>query len=293
MKQQVYVSWCEGLPQSREALNIIKDSGIVSGVEVRPSSQEEIALIKSAGLKVSLHQLPPKFRLGLADLNFIKFFETEHGIEVLESIRNSDSPTVGFHLSAFESSFSDEQDLLETVANNLFSLDAKINKNVLDMKNVIVESQPLRGSNIFKRRLTDPLFIKSILELSGLKSVASSGYLLDTSHNFITAKDKIRRGLFLGSVSEYFNDLVNNLSGKIYQLHINVPSKVLGFYFDSHRTFKKGDKLSEEILDLTKSVIQASPELKVITLEMTTGMEPVLHAKEMVNQTEFLLNRLA
>src|SRR4030042_3023515 len=110
----------------------------------------------------------------------------------------------------------------------------------------------------------------------------SLGYLLDISHNFIVAKEKIRRGAFSGRVSEYFDYLASTLSGKIYQIHINVPSKVLGFYWDSHRIFKERDRMSEEILELTRNLVLAIPELKVLTLEMTTGMGPVAHAKEMV-----------
>ncbi len=292
MKQQVYVSWCEGLHQNRAALDILKNSGIVSGVEARPSSQEETALIKAAGLKVSLHRPPLKLDLGLADINFIKFFETKQGREVLESIRNSDSPTVGFHLSFSDSNFIDEKDLLQTVANNLSSLERKINKDsTSELKKVVAESQPPHGSNFFKLRLADPLFIKNILERPEFN--ASLGYLLDTSHNFITAKERIWKGEFSGSVSEYFDYLVSTISGKIYQLHINVPGKVLGFYFDAHRIFKKGDRLSEEILDLTRKVVRASPELEVLTLEMTSGMEPMAHAKEMVKQAELLLDTIA
>ena len=61
-------------------------------------------------------------------------------------------------------------------------------------------------------------------------------------------------------------------------------------YADAHLPFRKGDALSDRILNLTRKVINSSPNLKTITLEIrgSKNMTPADFAHLMIQQVSIL-----
>ena len=153
----MYVSWANGLPQSKEALKILKDSGIVSGVELS-NIDGQVDMIQDAGLKVSSHTPGLSRTLNLANPDYMEAFKGEQGARLLHVIRSSDAPTVGFHcgysaervykMKAFPNVprsdvlFTDEQQLLDRITQNVVLLEQRINNGLPeeDQKQVVLET---------------------------------------------------------------------------------------------------------------------------------------------------------
>ncbi len=338
--EEIYVSWSRGLPQDKEALRILRESGLVSGIETS-NIDGQFEMIKDADLKVSLHTPGVDLTSNLANPNYVEIFDGEQGNRLLYVIRNSDASTVGFHcgysvtdtwkIKSYRTvpkpnSISlDRSPLLDMITKNLIALENLINNGISQdrKKQVIIESQdycrefekPIDwdiqtdevrrykaeiekiisqyGVNAVIEYVTDADFIKELLELTRLRNIKPVGFLFDVGHTLISADTKIHERKFLGSIEDYFNNLLNAVNGETYQLHINVPNgDEENGYLDVHKLFVEGEGLSEHVLDLTNLVIARSPKLKVMTLEMTTGLEPVQHAREMLKQAEYLSRKL-
>ena len=93
---EIYSSWVKGLDTDREALKLIKDSGILSGVEVwGPELAENI---RKQGLKSSLHNPIKALKLDLVDEKLIEELKKEENSRIMRGISDSSSEVVGFHL---------------------------------------------------------------------------------------------------------------------------------------------------------------------------------------------------
>lgn len=103
--------------------------------------------------------------------------------------------------------------------------------------------------------------------------------------------NKIKDGLFEGTIEDYFNDLLDVSKDRIWQLHVNVPMRKEKEYEDAHKTFED-DEISEKILEIIEMVLDECKNIRVITLEANTGLSPVEHAKKTVEQIEKLNKRL-
>jgi hypothetical protein len=143
------------------------------------------------------------------------------------------------------------------------------------------------------RWVTDISFIGDFFKGLSLTEGEAIGFLFDIGHVFITADTKINKGLYSGSIEDYFNELIEIVGDKIYQIHVNVPegNPEIG-YSDSHLPFTKGDSLSDRILRLTRMVIKKSSNLKIFTLEIRGSRD--ISASEFVRlmiwQASLILN---
>jgi hypothetical protein len=135
--------------------------------------------------------------------------------------------------------------------------------------------------------VSSPEFVKQIL------SKSRGGYLLDISHNYVSGQSKIKAGEYKGTIEDYFADLLRVCANETYQLHLNVPlfSSQKG-YTDGHGLLKPREKLSKQILLIAKEILDSCPNMKVITLEMNSGLEAKMHAKEMVKQAKIVEKEL-
>ncbi len=319
--KEIYISWVKGLVYDKQALDILKSSGVIAGIELS-NVDEQIERIQDSGLKVSLHCPGQKLTTNLAAKDFKYVFERKNGI--LEAILKSDAPIVGFHcgyaaeeiykMKAFPNIpkgalITDEKELVNRISENLNCLDEKINSQ----KQIVIETldytreQEIKwklqsdevqinryeieriisiyGTNASLLYVNEPKFIEKILSQTKVK------YLCDTAHIFITADTKIHNKEFNGEIEDYFIKMNLATTGKIYQIHLSVPAgDAEKGYSDVHKKFVEGDYLSSQILDLTKEMIE--PELKVVTLEIDTRLKPTKHAKEMVKQAEYIMKKL-
>jgi len=149
------------------------------------------------------------------------------------------------------------------------------------------------GTNAALQWVSDISFFDDLFsELSNFGE-QSIGFLFDISHVFITAEAKINLGLYSGTIEDYFNELIDIVKDKIYQIHVNVPEdNTKDGYSDAHLPFSPEDALSRRILSLTQQVIRNSPNLKVITLEIrgSKNLMPTEFARLMNQQASVILD---
>jgi uncharacterized protein (UPF0276 family) len=269
MKKEIYASWCEGLPQSKNALKILKDSGMIIGIETCDLN-EEIDLIKKSGLKVNVHNPLRKLRVGLEDKNLKK----EMTPEKILLCKKSDEDFVGFHTcyKNLERSHSLVFARVRHVLNTKF-----LRKNL--NKKIIFESRPYIKGLTTSKKSTSPNFIEQLLNYS-------NGYLFDISHNFVTMKNLGNEG------KEYRKEILKVTGGKVLQIHLNCPlKKEGGDFIDVHGIFQ-GKDYEKEVLDFARDVIKNNPQLSVITLEMTTNSSPEEHVNILIQQAKYLKKKL-
>lgn len=218
--------------------------------------------------------------------------------------------------------YSNEQELMSVISENLsfientinFQLDESQQKRILiePMDYIRKQSQPLWdiqseevirnraeietvidefGVNAAYRFVTEPLFFSKVLKTFPENYLLQPGFLFDVSHCYISADTKIHEGSYKGSIENYFEDIVSSIQNRTYQIHLNVPGgdRTMGF-LDQHKPFMKNDRLSEQIMELTKYVIQNSPLLQVLTLEVSgnKNANPVEFTCMMIEQEEFI-----
>jgi hypothetical protein len=223
-----------------------------------------------------------------------------------------------------ETLFTDRQSLLERITNNVILLENRINNGLPEnnQKKIVLETmdysrekpvpwESQQNKEAVERRediakmvrdhginagilyVTDPSFIRRVLVGAADRNVKPIGLLFDVGHNLISADAKIHKRMFRGTVEDYFDSMLLVGEGRTYQLHLTVPEGHADEgYVDHHHTFRPGENLSDYVMQLAKGVVQKSPEISVVTLEMRTGLEPVEHAKEMVRQAEYVSKEL-
>lgn len=319
---EIYISLVNDLVRDREALRILKESGIVSGIETS-DIDEQVEMVKDAGLKFSSH----KSEVILSNPNCADLFDSR----LLDVIINSDAPTIGFHCGYSaeriykfrgfpnvpipNTLITDKDNLLKKITDNIVLIENKINQNLQKNKQVVVESldysreKPIPwdqqideiknnkkeieeivvkyGINAGILYVTEPSFIKKVLDKT------KTGFLFDIGHVFISADAKKYKGEFKGAIEDYFDEMLKVSNGRTYQMHLTVPEgNDKEGYSDYHCIFTPGERLSDHIIELTQEVVKKSPELSVLTLEMKTNFKPVEHAKEMIKQAEYVIKKL-
>ena len=148
-------------------------------------------------------------------------------------------------------------------------------------KKIIFESPPYFNNEwgAKRKKIASPKFVKAVLK-------QADGYLFDVSHNFITMKHLEKEGI------DYRKEILEVTKGKVLQMHLNaVTQKTEEEYNDDHHIYI-GLKHEQEELDFAKEVLKNNPQLKIITLEMTTNTSPEEHAKIIVQQAKYLKKKL-
>lgn len=152
-----YASWTKGLPQSEEALRILAKNNL--GIEMS-NIDNQVEMVKKAEVKVSAHTPGLNLTLNLAKPDFMRVFEENggKGTRLLEVIRSSDAPVVGFHLGysaesvykmmafpntpALDSIIENRAFLLKRIADNVTGLERLINSTLIrqESKRIVLET---------------------------------------------------------------------------------------------------------------------------------------------------------
>lgn len=276
----IFISWTKGLPQNEEALSLIREHSFVSGVETSGDPQDIIAM-QEHGVKVSIHNPPYEKRFSIEDADLISYLAGDEGQHIL---KQNDIPITSLHLgySVWYGEPYGFAELLERARRHIPQL-IEVCPHPL-----VIEMTPLGGKRILTPLKPDTKFFSSPFLLNTLTNEFPINFLFDIAHMFVAGMNKINMGMYDGTIEDYFDELLKAAKGRTLQLHVNVP--VLnnqGMYDDKHRLFSN-DSLSKKILSLTKRVVQASPDLKLITLEMNSKQEPLEHTKILLKQAELL-----
>jgi len=176
-------------------------------------------------------------------------------------------------------------------------------------RNEIEEILGRYGTNASYMHITEPSFIGKVLEKTNEiikfhtdnienNPLLDVGFLFDVAHTFISSASKRTNGSVEIPSEIYFDSVLHNVRGGTYQIHLNVPSRNFdGNFSDGHQMFnlKKGvDPLGDEILDLTSRVVRGSPNLKVVTFEMSHWNvgDPVKYVENILRQAEYVAKEL-
>lgn len=339
--KDLYVSWVPGLAYNGNALRTLRDSGIVTGIELG-NIDEEIERIQDAGLAVSAHVPGLDRTINLGRPRYTDVFDGPEGDRILCVMRTSDAPMVGLHcgysapdvrkMKAYpnvplDEPITDREVLMGTMASNLVLTEGIVNQGLSlgEQKDLVIENldrcrdYPIPwdvqdtevtsnreciealvknfGINAALQYVTDPDFIREILDYVNPKTGANIGFLFDVGHALITSDAKINEAQVSSTstkgIDGYFDDLVNASNGRTRQMHLTVPgARNEGGYVDHHRPIIPGERTSDLVMTLARDVVQKSPEIEVVTLEMRTGLEPEDHASEMVRQSEYVAKQL-
>ena len=303
---ELFVSWVPGLPSDREALGVLKTNPLITGVE-SCNVPDEQGLLNAAGLKLSMHN--PAFPLR-EDLSYPGLAERIAGRDhLLDTIRASDAPTVGFHLchsllvhirdvlegkAAFRNRWTEAED---NIVLNLAELEGLINAPMKEKKKILFETNAAPSLARIDR-LADAGVRTDVQKLMLVNSPQSInrvlrkteknpriGFLFDVAHclgasHNLAWNPSQRRKLM--------NDFVRLSEGRVFQVHLNRPRR-LGM--DGHTALLEGDALSGEVLSWAETVLARNP-VQTVTLEVDTGEGPVAHARILAQQTELVRRRL-
>jgi len=285
---EFYCSWCKDLPDSKKALEILKNSNEFAGIELSNTSQD-VEKIISSGLKVSIHNPSRFFNVSLDSPNFIPTI-TENP-SIIESCKKSSLPFVSFHAGqAFWRSHIFSKDIiLSNTRKSLRFLDHEINKKIifellwLPYK-IASSTGPERESGLYSTGMD---YMQDVVKST------NAGVLLDVAHTLTSASTRINSNNYKGTVKDYFLDVLNAGSKDIFQMHINCPgyTKSEGF-MDKHFAFKSSGIESRTVFECAKEAISVSPNLKMITLEVEPQLEPVEHARFMIKQAKLVRKKL-
>lgn len=310
---ELYVSWCKGLAQSKQALDILRACPVVSGVESR-DVRGELSLFNAAGLKVSVHNPIRIINLGLNDEILISALKQKVNEHMLNNIRKAQAGAVGFHsynkelmvednlfrAASLPENFYDSESLeqiREQIILNLVFLENEINKNMEKdkEKKILFETHPyvnLANLKETKDKITKPQleimrnaglmnkpeFIASIFNDERIRANKNIGLLFDTAHIFISLRTMIDNGDVKGDINHSIKKIIDVSKGRVYEMHIARPTKLEdNVYVDDQHALIKGEAMSNFVLNIAKKVLEKNHGMMSITLEINTSSDPENH----------------
>ncbi|MDD4128208.1 MAG: hypothetical protein PHY04_00525 [Candidatus ainarchaeum sp.] len=284
---ELYCSWCKGLPESKKALSIIKDSNEFSGIELS-NTDNQIDKVLESGLKVSIHNPAREYKISIESPNFIEIMSAHP--EIISTCKKTPLPFVSFHMgqSCFYYKPQSKEQLLSNIRKNLNYLNHSIDKRIL------LEEMSFYPSMINPvKEQESKLYSTSIKLQKEVSQIANAGLLIDLSHTLISARSRIMLNLYKGNEIDYFIDLLQNVGSNIFELHLNSPLLVKNEGFvDKHFIINSAKKESKFVLDYAQEAIFSCPNLKIITLEMEPMLEPIQHAKVLVKQAKLIRKKI-
>ncbi|MCX6803961.1 MAG: hypothetical protein NTY48_05335 [Candidatus Diapherotrites archaeon] len=287
---EIYASWSPGLVDDSAALKILKDSKIIAGIETC-DVDNTLNKIEKAGLKYNLHNALFKQKIGLDNPNFINALIQKPNI--LAACKNSYPPVLSFHAGheALWNKYITKEEILSNTVRNIKMLDQTISKKIIFETPNYYEKLFTGVDSVANKNtlfyVTSPEFFRQVL------AKTNAGYLFDINHNLVSGAEKIRLKEFRGEIQDYFAEILLAVAKETYQIHLNVPNgNPIDGYLDIHGPLKLAQKNSKLVLMLAKEIIDSCPNIKVITMEETSGLAPKLHAKLMVKQAQLIQKHL-
>ncbi len=303
-RMRIYATWAPGLPESPKALKLLKDSGIISGVELCNTDGQADG-IRDAGLEVCYHNPGSDVFLNLGDPGYRSRVDSATGRSVIKAVQGSDSPYVSVHCGYAATGIkkvygkldvdvtgdliTDRGALVDRFADNLSYLEKSINDSNrgkrLSAENVCLH-QHQSHANSAKEYVTCWDFIGEVADKAGV------WVMVDVSHAVITA-NTLRHGCKIGTEQEYFDSMIETCGDRVRHLHFNAPEVGTdGFLADVHKTFSPGEKLNEYTMGITREVLRACKNIGAISIEIYTNTSPEEHAKITLDQAGLLIKRL-
>ena len=278
---EFYISWCPGIKECDKALDYVKNSKTIDGIEGSYDG-DEFYKTSELGIKYSYHN--PTFRKfkNIKDSGFIEDFENNKILS--DGIKISAPSVIGIHAPLIESEFSD-------FIKNIKFLQSKTDKELLIeprpfwLKKDFENKKGFERSWIHKYLLNKfRVKISSMDFLDKFMEDNKMGMLIDISHTRITMLSLIEGGFYNGTIDEFFIEWVKKFGDRTKQIHINHSKFTDGVYLDSHSMLEP----SCEALRILKLIYPYLKNVEFITLEVSTGFEPLEHVKELEKEIEYV-----
>lgn len=252
----IYASWVKGLPQDRKALEILRDSGAVAGIEMS-NIDEQVDMVQNGGLKFSAHTPGLNLTLNLAAPDFLRAFtckEPTTGARLFKIIKESDAPVVGFHLGysakkvfkmmAFpnipsaETIITDRKELLNEMSQNLATL-SMIFGSLDEPKSVLIETldwsrkgKAIPWDKQIQEALDNQEAIQRVMEQYGV----NAGLLYVTEPDFVKEIFEMSDILYPDSPNSpigFIFDIAHNFIAADAKIHDGLFSGSIEDYFQS------------------------------------------------------------
>lgn len=276
----------KGFSESKKALKLIKDSNEFAGIEMS-NTDSQIDSVLESGLKVSIHNPARMYNISIESPNFIEVITSYP--EIISSCKKSSLPFISFHLgrSCFYFKPQSKEILLSNIKKNLNYLNSLVDKKI------ILEEMGFYPKMIYPiKDKSAKLFMTSIKLQKKVSESTNAGILVDISHTLMTAHSRIGLGLYKGTEENYFSDVLKNIGENIFELHLNSPLMTNEGLVDKHFVLNPLKKESKIVLNCAKEATIVCPNLKIITLEMEPLVEPIKHAKILINQAKILRKKI-
>jgi len=280
---ELYCSWCKGLPESTEALKLIKESELFAGIELSNTDGQADKILE-AGLKVSIHNPIREFKMTLDNEKFIQVLNTNP--KIIDSCNKSSLSFVSFHTNYIPSldRTIPYSRVLKNTVKNLNELDTFFSKQILfETSCGFGENEYLPFSESMFN-CTSPDFAKKIL------SKTNSGVLIDISHVISSASAHKLYNNYPKGVKDFFLDYLDACAKRTYELHLNSTKlNENGFYKDTHSKFVPTKKETQLAFECATQAINSCPKLEIVVLEIEPKLEPIAHAKLMIKQAQLFV----
>ncbi len=277
---ELYCSWCKGLPESKEALKMLKDSGVFTGIELSNTDFQADKII-DAGLKVSIHNPVREFKINLDNASFTEILNAHP--EIISHCNKTELPFVSFHTNYIPSlnPATSYELVLKNVKDNLNKIKNTLSKKVLfETSCGFGKSQEYVVSELLFK-CTHPSFAKQIL------SETSAGVLIDISHVLASASLHKVYNNYPNEVKDFFLDYLSVCSKSTYEMHINSTRiNEQGLYIDRHFPLNPEEKETQLAFECATEVINSCPNIETVVLEVEPNLDPINHVKLLIQQAQ-------
>jgi len=276
-----YVSWCPGISKCDDALEYVRNSKLIKGVEGSYES-DCFYRFEELGLNYSYHNPTFKEFDNISDENFISDFEKNKLLR--DGLKISAPGVVGFHPPKNAERFENFTKNMKFIQSK-FDFEVLIEPRPYWLKKDFENKKGFERSYIqdyllddFKVKISSLDFLEKYMEENNF------GMLLDISHTRITILSLIDGGFIDDTLDGFYIKLAKRLGNKIKQIHINHSKFTDGVYLDSH-SMLEADCEAVRILKLISPYLK---NIEFITLEITTGFKPLEHVKELEKEILFI-----
>lgn len=273
---EFYISWCPGITEDLKALEHIKNSEIIDGVE-GIYVDDAFFKLKELNIKYSVHN--PTFK------DFKNVYEKEFNSDFPKNkllnlaLKESSTNVLSFHLPRVE----DELDLF---VENINFLQSKTDKSIIVENCGFWRKEDILNEKIDKnisKEMSNYLineFISETFSIEFLDKFTKEnniGILLDISHIRITITSLSRSNLISESIDEFFIRYAKVLGDRVRQIHINDTFSCDDILLDRHGMLNE----RSESIRILKLIIPYLKNLEFVNLEINTKLSPIEHVKEL------------
>jgi len=198
-----YASWTKGIAEDLTALQFIKNSQLIEGIELC-NLNDDIEKICSAGVPISVHTPGMSKTANFCRDDFNEMLKGQVGQRVVEVCHMGTAPIIGFHLGYSASSMikmagfpnqpisgteiHNREDLKELLVKNIIKCEKAINDNDLTNKNIVLETMDYcRSTEIdWGIQLPEAVKNKDIIESNLIKYGQNGALKWVTDSDFVS-----------------------------------------------------------------------------------------------------------